>query len=79
MSDFRGVEPGGEAIRLFDVDGVKHVFLGGICEFSGSQSLPITEDATVYALQLPGSFGTRYGQGLPDLVLRSAMINRPTD
>jgi len=64
MSDFRGVEPGGEAIRLFDVDGVKHVFLGGICEFSGSQSLPITEDASVYALQLPGSFGTRYGQPL---------------
>jgi uncharacterized RDD family membrane protein YckC len=26
-----------------------------------------------------GMLGTRYGQGLPDLVLRSAMINRPTD
>lgn len=26
-----------------------------------------------------GMLGTRYGQGLPDLVLRSAMINRPSD
>lgn len=26
-----------------------------------------------------GMLGTRYGQGLPDLVLRSAMINRPAD
>lgn len=64
MSDFRGVEPGGEAIRLFDVGGVKRAFLGGICEFSGSQSLPITEDGTVYALQLPAAFGTRHGAPL---------------
>jgi choline dehydrogenase-like flavoprotein len=64
MSDFRGVEPGGEAIRLFDVGGVKHAFLGGICEFSGSQSLPITEDGSVYTLQLPAAFGTRYGAPL---------------
>lgn len=26
-----------------------------------------------------GMLGTRYGQGLPDLALRSAMINRPAD
>lgn len=26
-----------------------------------------------------GMLATRYGQGLPDLVLRSAMINRPAD
>lgn len=26
-----------------------------------------------------GMIGTRYGQGLPDLILRSAMINRPAD
>lgn len=26
-----------------------------------------------------GMLGTRYGQGLPDLVLRSTMINRPAD
>jgi uncharacterized RDD family membrane protein YckC len=31
------------------------------------------------AASIVGMLGTRYGQGLPDLVLRSAMINRPAD
>lgn len=30
-------------------------------------------------LSILGMVGTRYGQGLPDLVLRTAMINRPAD
>lgn len=31
------------------------------------------------AASILGMVGTRYGQGLPDLILRSAMINRPED
>src|SRR5207253_1715078 len=42
ISDFRGVEPGGETIRLFDVGGNPRVFLGGICEFGASEGQPIT-------------------------------------
>ena len=30
-------------------------------------------------LSILGMVGTRYGQGLPDLILRTAMINRPAD
>jgi uncharacterized RDD family membrane protein YckC len=30
-------------------------------------------------LSMIGMISTRYGQGLPDLVLRTAMINRPAD
>jgi len=33
----------------------------------------------VQALSIVGMLATRYGQGLPDLVLRTAMINRPAD
>lgn len=31
------------------------------------------------AASVVGMLGTRHGQGLPDLILRSAMINRPAD
>jgi gluconate 2-dehydrogenase alpha chain len=66
VSDFRGVLPGGDAIRILtDADG-RHVAMGGICEFGASQGLPITEDGTVYAIQLPGGPRT----GLP---LKSAL------
>jgi gluconate 2-dehydrogenase alpha chain len=58
VSDFRGVEPGGEAIRVFPGN---VVHLGGVCEFGASQGLPISEDAGVYAFDL-GVF--RYGIGL---------------
>jgi choline dehydrogenase-like flavoprotein len=44
LSDFRGVEPGGEAVRVFSTPDGERVFLGGICEFSASQGQPITED-----------------------------------
>jgi uncharacterized RDD family membrane protein YckC len=30
-------------------------------------------------LSIVGMLATRYGQGLPDLILRTAMINRPAD
>jgi gluconate 2-dehydrogenase alpha chain len=68
-TDFRGVEPGGQAVRVFDVGGTKSVNLGGICEFSASQGQPITEDGSVYAIQLPLA---RRG-----LALKNAMRDQP--
>ena len=65
LSDFRGVEPGGEDIRLFTVSGKPRVFLGGICEFGASQGEPISEDGAVYAIQLPAFRGFRARMGLP--------------
>jgi gluconate 2-dehydrogenase alpha chain len=68
ISDFRGVEPGGASVRVIDVGSGPQVFMGGICEMSASQGLPITEDGEVYALQLPGFLGARRG-----LALKNAM------
>jgi choline dehydrogenase-like flavoprotein len=73
LSDFRGVEPGGAAIRVLDVDGVPEVHLGGICEFGGPQGLPITEDGSVFALDLPVGLGRRFGQGLKNGVRDAAL------
>ena len=64
ISDFRGVDPGGETIRVFTVDGAPRVFLGGICEFGASQGQPISEDGAVYAIQLPAFQGFRARSGL---------------
>jgi gluconate 2-dehydrogenase alpha chain len=66
ISDFRGVEPGGEAVRVFPGSIVR---LGGVCEFGASQGLPITEDAGVYAFDL-GVF--RYG-----IKLKNALRDLP--
>ncbi len=63
ISDFRGVEPGGEAIRLFTVNSEPRVFLGGICEFGASQGEPISEDGAVYAIRLPFYRGFRARSG----------------
>src|SRR5207249_8650062 len=63
ISDFRGVEPGGEDIRLFTVSGTPRVFLGGICEFGAPQGQPISEDGAVYAIQLPVFRGFRARSG----------------
>src|SRR5881409_3333226 len=65
ISDFRGVEPGGETIRLFTVNSEPRVFLGGICEFGAPQGQPISEDGAVYAIQLPAFRGFRARMGLP--------------
>ena len=73
ISDFRGVEPGGEALRVFTVDGVSRVFLGGICELSASQGRPITEDGETYAISLPGSLGTRFGLALKNALRDGAL------
>jgi choline dehydrogenase-like flavoprotein len=75
ISDFRGVEPGGTAIRVVDVGGEKQVQLGGICELGGPQGLPITEDGAVFALQLPAVFGRRFGQGFKN-ALRDAALSQ---
>src|SRR5712692_1538222 len=61
ISDFRGVDPGGETIRLFS--GNTRVFLGGICEFGASQGQPISEDGSVYAIRLPTLRGFRARSG----------------
>lgn len=64
LTDFRGVEPGGAAIRVVtDTGGAKRVVMGGICEFGAPQGLPLTEDAFAY-LSLPGDFGARRGTKL---------------
>jgi gluconate 2-dehydrogenase alpha chain len=73
MSDFRGVEPGGDEIRVLDVDGSKRVHLGGICEFGGPQGLPITQDGRVFALDLPAFLGRRFGQGLKNAIRDAAL------
>ncbi len=75
ISDFRGVEPGGETIRLFTLDNKPRVFLGGICEFGASEGQPITEDGAVYAIHLPplGGFRARSGTTLKNALRDGAL------
>ncbi len=73
LSDFRGVEPGGERIRVVRDASGPHVYLGGICEFSASQGLPITEDGAVYAIDLPAGIGRRFGIGLKNALRDGAL------
>jgi choline dehydrogenase-like flavoprotein len=74
LSDTRGVEPGGEAVRVFDDDGTPRVALGGIVEFGCSQGLSITDDGFVMAfeLQQTGS-ALRYGPGLKNALRDGAL------
>lgn len=73
VSDFRGVEPGGTAVRVLQTQEGPRVHLGGICEFSASQGKPITEDGLVYANDLPGAFGRRMGIGLKNALRDGAL------
>jgi choline dehydrogenase-like flavoprotein len=73
LSDFRGVEPGGDGIRVVQHEGSPRVFLGGICEFAASQGRPISEDGLVYALDLPRGFGRRSGLGLKNALRDGAL------
>ncbi|HEV7733544.1 MAG TPA: GMC family oxidoreductase [Candidatus Binatia bacterium] len=73
ITDFRGVEPGGDALRVVPMPDGPRVYLGGICEFSSSQGLPITEDGGVYAVDLPGPFGRRRGIGLKNALRDGAL------
>lgn len=70
ISDFRGVVPGGEAIRLFTGNVVG---LGGICEFGASQGLPITEDGVVYSTELPANVRLRSGIPLKNALRDQAL------
>ena len=72
FSDFRGVEPGGDAIRVFATDDGPRVFLGGVCDFATPQAHPIGEDGITYTRGLPGAFGARRG-----LALKNAMRDLP--
>jgi gluconate 2-dehydrogenase alpha chain len=71
LTDFRGVEPGGAAIRLLpDGSGGRQVALGGICEFGAPQGLPITEDGATYTISLPvARSGLRLKNAMRDLPL----------
>jgi gluconate 2-dehydrogenase alpha chain len=73
ISDFRGVEPGGAALRVMQTDSGPQVQLGGICEFGASQGRPITEDGGVYAFDLPGALGKRFGIGLKNAIRDGAL------
>jgi gluconate 2-dehydrogenase alpha chain len=65
ISDFRGVEPGGEAIRVYSTN---EVWLGGVCEFGASQGLPITDDGFNY-VSLGYRFGAKLKNAMRDLPL----------
>jgi gluconate 2-dehydrogenase alpha chain len=73
ITDFRGVEPGGDALRVFGTENGPQVRLGGICEFGASQGKPITDDGYVYARRLPGSLGKRFGIGLKNALRDQAL------
>src|SRR5262249_18839118 len=61
ITDFRGVEPGGDTVRIFADGAGKHAFMGGICEFGSIQGTVLSEEAPVYIFQLGslGASGTR--------------------
>lgn len=72
ISDFRGVEPGGAALRVFATDAGPRLYLGGIVELGAPQGLPITEDGMVFAFQLPAS-GARFGRRLKNAMRDAAL------
>jgi gluconate 2-dehydrogenase alpha chain len=70
LSDFRGVEAGGAEIRVVDTPLGARAYLGGVCEFVGSQGLLISEDGDVYTRQLPvAGLGANLKTVLRDLPL----------
>jgi gluconate 2-dehydrogenase alpha chain len=70
LADFRGVEFGGAEIRVVDTPLGGRAYMGGICEFVGSQGLPISEDGDVYTNQLPvAGLGANLKTVLRDLPL----------
>ena len=74
LSDFRGVLPGGEAIRVLrDDTGHPVVAMGGICEFGASEGKPIGDDGIVFARELPAPFGVRSGLALKNALRDQAL------
>jgi gluconate 2-dehydrogenase alpha chain len=75
LSDFRGVEPGGEAVRVYEAGGTRTIALGGIIELAASQGLTLSDDADVILFQLPAEPGSRFGLGLKN-ALRDAPLSQ---
>jgi choline dehydrogenase-like flavoprotein len=75
ISDFRGVEPGGEAVRVYEAGGTRTIALGGIIELAASQGLTLSDDADVILFQLPAEPGSRFGLGLKN-ALRDAPLSQ---
>jgi gluconate 2-dehydrogenase alpha chain len=74
LSDTRGVEPGGESVRIFDDGGTPRIRLGGIVEFGCPQGLAITDDAFVMAFDLQQTGAAlRYGLGLKNALRDGAL------
>jgi len=74
LSEFRGVEPGGAAARVHDVDGTPGVFLGGVVEFGCSQGLSIRDDGGVIAFDLAqAGAALRFGLGLKNALRDGAL------
>ncbi|HXK25899.1 MAG TPA: GMC family oxidoreductase [Myxococcota bacterium] len=73
ISDFRGLEPGGEAVRVIQSGGKPHVYLGGIIEFGASQGLVIEEDGRVMAFDLPKGLVPRFGAGFKNALRDGAL------
>lgn len=78
LADLRGVEPGGEDVRVFSTDDGPRLFLGGVLDFSASQGEPIRNDGRVYAFDLPGPLGARRGfplkNAMRDLALGQHLV-----
>jgi choline dehydrogenase-like flavoprotein len=73
LSDFRGVLPGGEAIRVLQHERHPAVAMGGICEFGASEGKPIADDAMVLTRELPEGFGVRSGLALKNALRDQAI------
>jgi choline dehydrogenase-like flavoprotein len=74
ISDFRGVEPGGTAVRVVDDGGTPRVYLGGVMELACSQGLSITEDGFVMAFDLEqAGAAVRYGLALKNALRDGAL------
>lgn len=69
ISEFRGVEAGGEAIRVYATDAGPQAWLGGVCEFGAPQGLPISEDGYNYVFSLNVRHGAKLKRLLRDLPL----------
>jgi choline dehydrogenase-like flavoprotein len=77
ITDCRGVLPGGEELRVLRDEHNNPILpIGGICEFNGSQGLPVTEDAKIYATSILARIvNTRFGARLKN-VLRDLPIGQ---
>ena len=73
--DFRGVEPGGTTIPVFEDGATKRVYLGGIVEVGAADPTPITTDGNLYAIRL-GPGRTRFGAALKNALRDGPVMRR---